>query len=436
MSKEKKDSSNEHHHHNGEATPSIANDRLDPAGKALAEALRRMFFVLKLVMIGAVGLFVWSGFYRVSQNQRAVVLRFGQIKGAGIEAIKEPGLHWSWPYPIDEVVRIPASSAVREVDIETFWYYQSEKEKAGLSQPRLTPNLQFTRDGYNLTASRSAAKMALRETPSSTDSVSGVEAPIADYNLIHTKWRLRYSVSDPFLFFEQVWNGLEGSDRQNGWYEVDKLLHNVVADAIVVISASRDIDWILFKEPLKFSEDVQRRVVERLGLLNVGLAVTDLDLIDKTPPRQVLEAFNRATSARTERNQLVAKAQGQASEIINTAKSDAEVLVADAQGYRKTVAQAAKGDAEYLEEVLNKIDNAASEAVPESSVDYQAKRQKVYNDLLAQTVDQLYQEMLRDVMENAEETFVLNSAKNGMVEWRPYFSRDATISKKKTVEEK
>ena len=51
--------------------------------------------------------------------------------------------------------------------------------------------------------------------------------------------------------------------------------------------------------------------------------------------------------------------------------------------------------------------------------------------MLAVTVDQLYQEMLRDVMNNADETMVLNTAEGKKIEWRAMLSRDVEIKKKK-----
>jgi len=159
---------------------SAGGEPLDPAGQALADALQISFKLLKLVMIVILGIFVVSGFFKVEQDEQVLVLRFGKVRDDGGQAIKTEGLHWKWPSPIDEVVRIPSSKALQLLSVdEAFWYFQSEREKMGLQQSRPSPSLQFVRDGYCLTASKSVATLSL--DPSSQDEAS----QMTDYNLIH-----------------------------------------------------------------------------------------------------------------------------------------------------------------------------------------------------------------------------------------------------------
>ena len=49
--------------------------------------------------------FFGSGFFTVGPQEKAVILRFGKPVGEGQKALLRPGLHWSFPYPIDEVVQ-------------------------------------------------------------------------------------------------------------------------------------------------------------------------------------------------------------------------------------------------------------------------------------------------------------------------------------------
>ena len=51
--------------------------------------------------------FFGSGFFQVGPSEKAVILRFGKPVGEGKSVLLGPGLHWSFPYPIDEVVKIP-----------------------------------------------------------------------------------------------------------------------------------------------------------------------------------------------------------------------------------------------------------------------------------------------------------------------------------------
>ena len=83
---------------------------------------------------------------------------------------------------------------------------------------------------------------------------------------------------------------------------------------------------------------------------------------------------------------------------------------------------------------IESVEKAARQAVTVDTENYQEKRKQVHDRLLAQTVDQLYQETLRKVMTQADEVMVLIATEDGTVEWRPQLSRDATIGKKKAQE--
>jgi modulator of FtsH protease HflK len=63
--------------------------------------------VVKIVMGLMVVRFFGSGFFTVGPQEKAVILRFGKPVGEGENRLLGAGLHWSFPYPIDEVVKIP-----------------------------------------------------------------------------------------------------------------------------------------------------------------------------------------------------------------------------------------------------------------------------------------------------------------------------------------
>src|SRR5450631_392422 len=100
--------SDEHEHHD-HAHPHDAPVATDDAGsQALAEALGSSFAIVKIVMVLMVIAFFCSGFFTVGPQEKAVILRFGKPVGEGQKALLSSGkLHWSFPYPIDEVVKIP-----------------------------------------------------------------------------------------------------------------------------------------------------------------------------------------------------------------------------------------------------------------------------------------------------------------------------------------
>ncbi|MHC4188021.1 MAG: hypothetical protein ACYSRQ_07500, partial [Planctomycetota bacterium] len=74
---------------------------IDHASQSLSEALRISFVVLKIIMVILVVVFLALGLTTVGPDERALVLRFGKIRGVGEERMLGPGLHWVFPYPIE-----------------------------------------------------------------------------------------------------------------------------------------------------------------------------------------------------------------------------------------------------------------------------------------------------------------------------------------------
>src|SRR5437763_6308251 len=65
-----------------------------------------------LIVLGAIVLWGFSGFFRVEPDEVGVVLRFGRQVGDP----RTPGLNYHWPYPI-ETVLTPKALQVRKIDI-------------------------------------------------------------------------------------------------------------------------------------------------------------------------------------------------------------------------------------------------------------------------------------------------------------------------------
>ena len=148
MSDEHKHHDHSHvHDHGAPVTPE------DAGSQALAEALGSSFAIVKIVMVLMVVAFFCSGFFTVGSSEKAVILRFGKPVGEGQKALLTSGLHWSLPYPIDEVVKIPISE-VQKVSSNNGWYLTTpEAELSGEEMPA-GPSLDPAVDGYVITGDR------------------------------------------------------------------------------------------------------------------------------------------------------------------------------------------------------------------------------------------------------------------------------------------
>lgn len=235
---------------------------------------------------------------------------------------------------------------------------------------------------------------------------------------------------------ERLWDGSEGTPgERDGWYPVEKLLRNVVSDAVILVSANWDIDDIVWKHQEAYRNEVVGKIESRLEALQVGINVTGLDYIDQSPPLQVKADFERVQSADNIKDTMRSEAEGARDVKLYEAAAAKENIEALAKSYSSTVVQAAKAEAAYLAEVLGKIEASARERAA-GSTNFEAAYQKAYNELLAVTLDQLYQETLREIIVKADEVFVMPSSKDQPTEVRVQMSRDATLRPRSTEEEK
>ena len=75
----------------------------DARSRALAEALQSSFKVVRVLMAALVIAFLCSGITKVDSGHQALQLRFGKFKSPLLES----GLHFAWPYPIDDIDQKP-----------------------------------------------------------------------------------------------------------------------------------------------------------------------------------------------------------------------------------------------------------------------------------------------------------------------------------------
>jgi membrane protease subunit HflK len=241
--------------------------------------------------------FFSSGFFTVGPQQKAVILRFGRPVGEGEKALLSAGLHWSFPYPIDEIVRIPITE-IQNVTSTIGWYYLTREQELSRNEPPPGTSLNPAVDGYLITG---------------------------DANIIHARVRLYYRISDPIQY-------------QFSFVNASNAIQNALDNALLYTAAHFEVDDILYRDVTRFKDDVQRRVSQRIAEQQLGVSVDHCEVLDKIPPRQLKAAFDRVISARENRtralndahtraNQVLYQASAQAASITNAAASDRTRLV-------------------------------------------------------------------------------------------------------------
>jgi membrane protease subunit HflK len=411
-----------------------AGKGFDAADKSLSEALRLSFIILKVIMVVLVVLFLVSGFKTVGSDEQALVLRFGKIRGEREDRILTPGLHWVFPYPIDEIVRIPVEKKVNLV-VNSFWYYDNPLQKT-----RVAPTLDPIRDGYCITRSEKQ-----------TESVGGSSG--SDYNILHCKWQLTYQVKDPeFKNPERFFKNVYVEDAKPGqiYFDVMKesitpLLKGLFEDAVVTAMVNYTIDEAMFEQVGKVTEHVKQLLQEKLDKIEGGIIIESVQVTDITWPRQVNEAFEALISASQDSQKSIDEARTYAQKTLNEAggpvaeellealerdpalresngnfsEQETELLwkqlagtaqekIADARAYRTKVVETARANAEYLQQIL-----------PEYR-----KRPKL-------VLQEIYQDAIEEVLNNVDEKVIIQPTQGtkGNEIWMQ-LSRDPTIKSK------
>ena len=401
---------------------------LDAAGKSLSEALRNSFIILKFIMIVLVVVFLVSGFRMVGSDEEAVVLRFGKIRGIGEDRTLKSGLHWVFPYPIDQIIKVPVGKKVN-VSINSFWYHQTQAEllspgkKARRNIPRKLNPIQ---DGYCLTRSEKQ------------DVTAGGDG--SDYNIVHSKWQLIYQIDAPERFFTNVYT----DDVKPGQSyaeviakSVTPILKYLFEDAVVSAMANYSIDEALASQE-RIPKHVRRLLQDKLDTIQSGIKVVSVQLTESKWPRQVDMAFQASIMASNSKEQAISEARSFAENTLNeTAGPVAERLlgalhdesvseaekdllwfelagraqekIAEARAYRTKVVKTAQANAEYLHELLG---------------EYRKRPELV--------VQEIYLDAIKHVLNNVDEKIIVQPTEGaGGREFRLLVSRDPTIKPKK-----
>lgn len=388
------------HMNEEELTPEVV-EGFDSGNKSLAEALRMSFGILKIIMVVLILLYLASGVFTVEKDERAIVLWFGKAKvQADGGRLIGPGLHWTAPFPIAEIIKIPATST-NKISIDSFWYYETEQEKLNKKKTRFPRTLNPVQDGYCLTRGESS------------DGGSSM-----DYNIVHSKWQINYSIkSDPYAFFKNIYvetaaPGELMSDVINR--SIKPLLSSMAEDAIVTVMVNYTIDQAITNEKTAISKQAKKLLQSKLDSIDSGIQVEDMQILAMTWPGQVDDAFQQSIIASQQKKASIIDAESYRDKTINEAQGPAQEKVSQAKAYRTRVVESAKANYEYLKNIL-----------PE----YQQRPELV--------IQKIYQDAVEEVLDNAEEKIIVQPASGDKQrEFRILINRDPAAKKAQKGEQK
>lgn len=282
----------------------------DAGSRALADALRSSFAIVKVLMIALVAIFFCSGFFTVGPQEKAVILRFGKPLGEGEKALLGPGAHWAFPSPIDEVVKIPVGQ-VQTVASTIGWYATTAAMEAAGAEAEAGPSLRPGTDGYLLTG---------------------------DTNIIHARGTLVYRISEPGLRFEF------------DFVEASNLVQNAFNNALLYAAVNLTVDDAL-KDISAFREKVAVRLQELIARQQLGVVVDQINL-QPIPPRRLKPDFERVLAALVNRDKTLNEARSYENQTVSRAKSEAAVRVNAGITESNLMVQFVAADAQRFTELL------------------------------------------------------------------------------------
>jgi membrane protease subunit HflK len=363
-------------------------------------------------MVVLVVLFFSSGVFTVGPDERAMVLRFGKIRGDTTEKrILASGLHWAIPYPVEEVIKFPGRNTIERLPIDSFWY---NEQGSGQSLNPVT-------DGYCITRNDTVADLKTGD----------------DYNIVHSKWLLTYKISDCEMFLKNVY--VKPAPAGQNYIDVitesvSPFLKALASDAIVATMVQFSIDEAI-KSDADISRNAEKLLQAKLDSINSGIDVDSMQITQITWPRQVDDAFVASIKASNEGDRAVREARGYSESKINEAggvdiaraiadpnisEKDLEYYwanasgqvrqtVAEAKAYRTGVVESAKANADYLAKLL-----------PEYR-----KRPKL-------VIARIYQDAMEEVLSNTQETIIAQPSSGvKSTEFRVLVNRDPALNKSK-----
>jgi len=311
--------SDEHEHHlheHGHDAP----ETQDAGSQALAEALRSSFAIVKVVMVLMVLLFFGSGFFTVGPSEKAVILRFGKLVGEGQDALLGSGLHWSFPYPIDEVVKIPISEN-QKVTSTVGWYATTPEQELSGEELPAGPSLNPAVDGYALSA---------------------------DTNIVHVQVTQYYRIENPLL---AIFNFASDTNFAYSLAGVSNAVQNALNNALLYSAAHFYVDDILTRDKAGFQDAVRSRVDDLVEAENLGVTIGDCVVIS-VPPRQLQDVFARVTTARENRNKALLDAHTYENQVLSEAGARAAAITNQAEIARNRYVTVLSADAKKFSDLL------------------------------------------------------------------------------------
>lgn len=257
--------------------------------------------VLLLLASGAL-----TSFYTVQPEERAVVKRFGAVKG-----ITDPGLHFKLPFGIDKIQLVATERVLKQE-----FGFVTESTRQG--ERSTYSSAQFEDESLMLTG---------------------------DLNMIDVEWVVQYRIDDPIKFLYQMREPTR-TLRDISESVMRRIVGNMLGSEVLTIGR------------VEIQQKAGDEIQQILDQYDAGIRISTVEMQDVVPPRAVQPAFNEVNEARQERERMINEAQKRVNQEIPNAEGAALRTVAEAEGYATERVNRAVGESIRFSAVLREYQQA------------------------------------------------------------------------------
>ncbi len=268
-----------------------------------------------LILIAALVVWGFSGFFKVEPDELGAVLRFGKYTRDA-----QPGLNYHLPYPV-ETVLTPKVTRVNRIDI-----------------------------GMRLIEDPRRTSPQLRDIPEESLMLTGDEN-IVDVD-VSVFWQVASGGVSAYLFNIQ---NPEGTVKA------------VAESAMREVIGRSDIQPILTGARQSIETSVHDLMQKVLDSYQAGVKISQVQMQKVDPPAQVIESFREVQAARADLVRLQNEAETYANQKVPDARGQASKILQDAEAYKSQTVAEATGQASRFGKVYEEYKKAP-----------QVTRQRIY----------------------------------------------------------
>ena len=294
------------------------------------------------IVLAAVVICLLTGSFRVQPNQQAVQLIFG--KPFGLPA--EQGLHYNMPAPIGNVVVVNVQDLRRTVigshSAATTGYGRG-------ARPTSTENLMLT----------------------------------GDENIVDIEFAVLWQVKDVFKYAFGVRNG-------------EDTVRSAAEAAMREVIGQTNLQYAQTEGRTKVEQDTKdllQKIIDEYGL---GARITQIQMQRVDPPQEVIGAFRDVQAARADKERSINEANTYRNQVLPRAKGEASSIIQRGEAYKAQTVATATGDAQRFDQVYEQY----------------AKAKDI-------TAERLYIETMEDVLRNASKVMIDKNGGSGVVPYLP-----------------